>query len=1358
MQGNIQEAKKDVTGQMLQLSEHYVVGIGASAGGLEAINELFDNIPLGSKFSFVIIQHLSPDYKILMDELLAKHTHMKIAVAEEGMLILPNRVYLIPSKKSLTIKNNKLHLVDKQIKSTSNYVINTFFTSLAEEKKHNAIGIILSGTGTDGTAGINAIKEHGGMVVVQDPATAKFDGMPNSAIETGNYDFILSPKHMGEKIIAYPQDRKNEASNWKPSFGDDGKTFWEILNLVKESTTNDFSAYKEETLVRLILKRMGLLSIEYPREYPHYLKNNPDEAILLGEDFLIGVTRFFRNPAAFDCIQDEVIPALILGKPENESIKIWVPACSTGEEVYSLAILFSEYLEKRKGNYNIKLFATDVNAGSVETAAKGAYPFSIAEDITQERLGKFFTKEGNHYCISSHIRKMVIFAHHNLLKDPPFSKVDLISCRNMLIYMKSELQKKILSTFLFSLNLGGYLFLGSSESVSSIQSSLKSVSQKWNIFKTTKVNKNFIFNDTHISQAQEKNYADKALNVKPSVNSRKGLMSDIFSEAMLEEVGYAALFVDENYNFIQALGDYKRFLVLPEKQLQLNLLKIVPEKLSIAISVALRKAQKLNQKVVSRKILVGYEAVTRTIDLIIKPYLEANQYNEKFYFLLLKEEKEEVNRKNESDFLDSQNSIMQLSEMESELNATRQSLRTTVEELETTNEELISSNEELQSTNEDLQSLNEELHTVNAEHQLKIRELSELNDDLNNYFRSTEIGQLFIDSNMLIRKYTPAVAQQINIIESDIGRPISHFSFNTRYTGLVEDIKYVIKTKETIEQEIEVMNNHHYQLRIFPYIRHDRTTDGVVITFVDITPAKNLNNLLAGVLNSSLSGILAFKSIKSRKGKVIDFEWMLTNPAAEKIIGKSNDELIGAYMLEVLPSLRDVGLFDKFVAVAENGKVYHDEIYYDGDGIEGWFEVVAVKVDVGIAITLANINEKKEAEKEIRAAYEEVKTAKERLMRFNNELENIVEDRTRELSVSEERFRLVSLATNDAVWDWNLVTNEFWWNAAFTEIFGHENKNVSTGVESWFERIHPQDHDRIVQAVHDVINQGNKKWNDEYQFLKSDGSYAFVYNRAYLLTDENEVPYRMLGSLVDLTDLKKIQEELRTTNDNLTKINMDLDNFVYTASHDLKSPIANLEGLTELLKESLKDKTNEQEWNIIELIDRSVIKLNKTVKALAEITKVQKDLDTSTEILSFQVILDDVKSDLQTIIMDANAHIEVDFEVSQMRYTKINLRSIFYNLISNAIKYRSPDRKVQIKIKAERIDQFVQLTFTDNGLGMSQPQLGKLFSMFKRFHRDIEGTGIGLYMVKRIVENRGGRIGVESEVDQGTTFKIFLIG
>jgi two-component system CheB/CheR fusion protein len=1344
--------------------DHYIVGVGASAGGLEAIHDLFDNIPQDTNFSFVIIQHLSPDYKSLMAELLTKHTQMQVSEAEDGMLVKQNCVYVIPNKKLITIRHGKLRLTEKNAGNAPNTAIDTFFQSLAEDKGSRAIAIVLSGTGTDGSRGIDAIKNKGGLVVVQDPATAKFDGMPNSAIATGKTDFILPPELMPGEIISYIQSNYPDDNATEESMeGIDQATVEEILALVHQHTSHDFTSYKRHTIHRRILRRMQAHRIRNIEAYLAFLKKNTDETKLLCKDFLIGVTKFFRDADAFEVIRRKVIPAITAPQKTQDTLKIWVAACSTGEEAYSIAILVQEHLERTKQDLSVKIFATDIDQEAIECASRGLYTEAHLKDVSPQRLDQFFVREGNKFCISPLIRKMVIFAHHNVMKDPPYSKIDLVSCRNMLIYMTPALQKKVLNTFHFSLNTDGYLFMGSSENPGELQGSLQEVSKRWRIYQVIQPAKGYLADSLPNPPLPLKK--DLIRPTEPRATHQLGnRLGELFNDVLMEEFGYVGICVNENFDLIQAIGAYQHFLQLPEKKLQFNLLKMVPKELALAMSTAVRRAIKTNARSVSRTVNIKTESEKRSIHLLVKPYLSSNQFGQKFILILLNEERSPVPVSTEPEPTDRESVQMEeYNHLEMELKETRENLNATVEELETSNEELqssneelISSNEELQSTNEELQSLNEELHTVNSEHQLKIRELIELNDDLNNYFRSTDIGQIFLDKNLIIRKYTPAVVRQVNLIDSDIGRPIQHFSYNIKYDRLIDDIRHVINTSETIEREIELSDGRFSLMRILPYLRLAKQTDGVVVTFVDITALKNLNHLLGGVLNSSLSGIMAFKTIRNASGEITDFEWILANQSSADLVGKQSSDLIGRKLLEEMPVHRTGGLFSKYVQVVETGNPLHLEYFYDLQGSEHWLEIVAVKMENGFAVTFADITEKKIAEHRTLAAYQELKKAEESLKQLNNELERRVTERTAALSLSEERFRLVSLATNDVLWDWNVVNNDLWWSEGLRTTFGYHPDDMKGGIESWYDLMHPDDKERVINSMQQVLNSGEHQWAEEYRIRKYDGTYAYIMGRGYVMHNEYEMPYRMLGSLIDLSSLKDAQEELKHTNANLIKINNDLDNFVYTASHDLKGPVVNLEALFQRL-DKLIDQDDEKVDILMKLIKTTIEKFRNTVKDLTEISKIQKDLREDVSLVSLSDMLEDVFVNIREMIEASGADIRMDLGAwKEIEFSRKNLYSILYNLLSNAIKYGVPGQKPIIHVLTDRKEGYLLLRVEDNGLGINADQKSKLFTMFKRFHNHVDGTGVGLYIVKRIVENAGGRIEVESQPGKGSVFTVYF--
>ncbi|MCC9138916.1 chemotaxis protein CheB [Pontibacter silvestris] len=1354
-----------IQNEKLPPADHYLVGIGASAGGLEAIHKLFDHFPGNSSFSFVIIQHLSPDHKSLMAELLSKHTSMQVQEAEDGMRTKPNCVYVLPSGKQLTLKNGRLRLADKTRNREPNFAIDAFFESLARDRGRYAIAVVLSGTGTDGTKGIRAIKAAGGMVVVQEPVSAKFDGMPRSAIDAGFVDFVLPPERMPQEIIEYT--RKVPLVQSLIEFNkevEDGEVLHKILDLICTHTGNDFKNYKEATLYRRIRKRMDNLSLDSLHKYFLHMQENPAEINVLCQEFLIGVTKFFRDTEAFEMLEEEVIPKIIASKAPDEPVKVWVTACSTGEEVYSLAMLFKECFERVGLEPLVKLFATDIDQRAITHASKGIYQASIAKDISPDRLQRFFYQKGNRYIINEDLRKLVIFAQHDLQRDPPFSKIDLITCRNMLIYLNPGLQKKVLGIFPYALNLNGFLLLGPSEHIGELKPFFSEENRKWKLYQKTKERKSI-----------HQNYGATEFTPTPSPSKQatfKDLQlaqyNDSFMDAVADDFRVTGLYVDENYQLLHGVGDINRFLKFPDKRLHFNLIKMVPEELAVTLSVGIRKALKQNHKVVARQVSVRMGKKNQLVHVSVRPIVtDANQPK---VILVLLQEVDKVARQpkavelatvsDKDYYLQVASLEMELKEARENLHLAVQDLSTSNEELQSSNEELMSSNEELQSSNEEMQSLNEELHTVNSEHQLKIKELQELNEDLDNYIRSSNIGQLFVDHHLVIRKFTPSIKDLINIIEGDVGRPIHHLSHNLKYTNLLNDIKQVNNTSVEVEHEVETNEGKFYLMRIIPYLKHDGNKDGVVLSYVDVTTLKELTNVVQGVLNSSLNNIMAFQAIRDEKQVITDFNWSLLNRKAEELFGKSSAQLLGNSIHAEMPFLKQSGLFKKYVSVVEFGVPLHIELHLDINGHKAWYEIVAVKMSEGVAVTMADITEKKNNEEKVLHAYEELKQAEENLIKLNNELEKRVADRTQALAASEERFRLVSMATNDVVWDWNLVTNEVWWSDSLRTVLSYEASQMGNGVNGWFEKIHPDDRDRVVKGINKAINYGKDQWSDTYRVARADGFYAFVSNRAYILHNEYQIPYRVLGSFIDLSDLKETQEKLQYTNEHLLRVIEDLDTFVYTASHDLKAPVANIEGLLLLLEEQI-DSTDplpgEPTKPLFDMVKDSISRFKNVIKDLTDIAKVQRDVDGAAEIVDLEEVIINVKSNIQDMLQEGRAQLHTDFkDVAQINFSRKNLYSILYNLISNALKYRSPDREPEVFIKTKRLDGHILLSVEDNGLGMSEDNLSKMFTLFKRFHSHVDGTGMGLYIVKRMMDNSGGKIEVESEEGKGTTFTLYF--
>ena len=1133
--------------------KHYVVAIGASAGGLEAIHEFFDNMPENSSLSFVIIQHLSPDYKSLLVELLSKHTHMKVFEAEHEMTVQKECVYVIPNNKLMTIKRGKLLLENKAQEKAPNTAIDTFLHSLAKDRRDSAIAVILSGTGTDGTKGIETVKSCGGMVIVQDPVTAKFDGMLNSAITSGNADFILPPEMMPEEIYNYI---KETPVHLLQKGAVDDRLLDEVFSMIYKAKGYDFQYYKTPTILRRIAKRMGQRNIKRLEQYVDFLRKDEEEIKRLGKDFLIGVTRFFRDEQAYECLYSEVLPNLINNKDDGDVLKVWVCACSTGEEAYSLAILIDQYLKQYNRELDVKIFATDIDESSIEFAGRNVFSAAIEKDLKKEVLKSYFVKDSAGYSVIPRIRKQIVFARHNVIKDPPFIKNDLVSCRNMLIYMNGILQNKVLSTLHFAVQQGGYIFLGSSETASSIREGVDEINSKWKIYR--KIGKNKPGNNDYHRQLEGRSPVQRfpVISVRDSKKKASDL-SDEFTTSLIEDFGYVCFYIDHNYEIKEAIGNFNKFLSLPEKRLSLNILKMVSPELSVALNTAIRKCWKEEHKVFLKSVRVKGKDGDFFVSLSVKP--PRPEDGKLHTTIVLGENNYSVPPgRDEFSLVPSGEQTEYLAELEEELSETRASLQLAIEGLETaneelqsSNEELLSANEELQSSNEELQSLNEELHTLNTEHQLKIKELIELNDDLNNYFRSTDIGQIFLDSDLRIRKFNSAAINLVNLIDSDIGRPISHISTNLNYETLLDDIRYVLKTEKVVEKEIVLPDNSHCLIKILPYIRQDKKVDGVIVTFVDISAVSRLNNIINGVFNSTLSAIMVFKAERNRSGRIEDFSLLTCNHQGEKLFQSANLE---GKRLSSIPLIIQNGQFDKYVKVVEEGQPLHSEV----PSIEGshkWYEAVAVKMMDGFVVSFTDISEKKEAEQKLRKNYNELISAREKLRSLNIELEDKVAERTRELSASEERFRLVSKATNDAIWDWDLVNNTVWWSDSFYSLFGYEMDSFSRA--QWLNNVHPDDRKGVEEEVYKAINKGAKQWSKEYRFLRKDGQYATVLDRGFVLPDEYGTPYRMLGSMVDITSQKDAQrkelealEEIRKSEERFKFLANAMPQKVWTATPD----------------------------------------------------------------------------------------------------------------------------------------------------------------------------------------------------------------
>lgn len=883
----------------------FIVGMGASAGGLAALKLFFDHTPNDSGMAFVIVQHLDPTHKSHLTELLAVHTKMKVTEIADGTIVKPNCVYIIPPNKDLSIFHGMLQLTEPKESRGKRKTIDSFFQSLAEDQKEKAIGIVLSGTGAEGTLGLKEIKARGGVTIVQDPKSAQFSGMPNNAIIAKVVDYILAPEKMPEQLLSYI-GKINEVTRLtvdtpKASLSDNLK---EIFMMIRNQTGYDFSNYKTNTIVRRITKRSALNKIDTLEDYIDFLRNNPIEIEKLYQDFLIGVTSFFRDPEVFNSVEKKVIPHLLKSCLEKQELRVWVCGCSTGEEAYSLAILFREALEKSKQYIKVTIFASDIDKEAISFARNGTYSEGILANVSAERIIRHFIHLENEYQLKKEIREMVVFAHHNVIKDPPFSKMDLITCRNLLIYMNSELQKKIIPLFHYSLNNEGILLLGTSESIGEYGNLFSAFDSKIKIYKkkaeTIQRKHNATFELPYIQHSPIPPITALATSAVKKIN-----VSTLTEKFLLDNYAPPVAIIDKNNNALYFFGNTGQYLEPPNGEASLNIIEMTKRGLKSDLEAAIIKARALKSEVRTLSIDVKVNNHYQTVNLIVKPVLTKEVDLGALMIIFESSEKtNQVNSGKSTKKSDAQKNNM--SEIEKELKITREHLQSAISELElsnenlqTTNEEYQSSNEELQSTNEELetsreelQSVNEELITVNTELSGKIEQLSQANDDLNNLLSSIEVATLFLDKNLNIKRFTPEATKIFNLIPSDIDRPVTHLSSNIVYKTLADDVRHALKTLAIKTVDIQATDGKWYHMRILPYRTAENIIEGVLVTFLDITEQKNTEEILKKT-NEHLNMILEnLPAVPYTCVLDIDVKISFVGKSCEKVMGFLPEQFI----------------------------------------------------------------------------------------------------------------------------------------------------------------------------------------------------------------------------------------------------------------------------------------------------------------------------------------------------------------------------------------------------------------------------------------------------------------------------------
>jgi len=911
-----------------------IVGLGASAGGLAAFEAFFGGMPANTdpNMAFVLVQHLAPDHKSLLTELIRRSTRMQVFEVTDGMEVAPNCAYIIPPNHDMAFLGGRLQLLEPAAPRGLRLPIDFFFRSLASDQHERAIAIVLSGTGSDGTAGVRAIKGEGGMVMVQSPATTEYAGMPQSALATGLVDFELPPAEMPARLMAYAAQayaRPPQAAAAAATVPDNSMR--KIFVLLRAQTGHDFSQYKPSTIDRRIARRMAVHQIATKAAYVRFLQQTTAEVEALFRDLLIGVTNFFRDPETYAALAEQIVPKLFAGKAGGTSIRVWTPGCSTGEEAYSLAILLQEHLDTLPVPYQMQIFATDIDSQAIATARAGLYPASIATDVSPQRLARYFTAEADGSVLRIHksIRDLLVFSEQNVIKDPPFSRLDLISCRNLLIYMDGDLQKKIIPLFHYALAPGGFLFLGTSETVGEFGDLFTVLDRKLKLYQRR--------DDTYSVKRPSPGRlllpsptkgAPLAQTGSKHHEAKKLPLRELTEQMLLQKMAPAGILVTAQGDILYLHGRTGMYLEpAPGEAGVSNILKMAREGLRRELGSALYKVRTGDTAVASPGLRVKTNGDFTSVDLTVCPMMPdlAGALDTPLYLVILQPtprcvcDQSHPGRNKQAghgEAAQQSDTDAGIAALKQELRAKEEYLQTTIEELETSNEELKSSNEEMQSINEELQStneemetskeelqsVNEELSTVNAELQNKLADLSQANNDMSNLLAGTGIATVFVDHGLRILRFTPAATRIINLIQGDVGRPVGHIVSNlVGYDRLVQDVQAVLDTLIPQVTEVQSTDGKWYTMRILPYRTIDNVIEGIVITFVDITEMKESHVLLQKA-NAQIR--LAVVVRDSNDAIVVhnpDGSLTAWNPSAERLFGWTEAEALTMNIRDMIP-------------------------------------------------------------------------------------------------------------------------------------------------------------------------------------------------------------------------------------------------------------------------------------------------------------------------------------------------------------------------------------------------------------------------------------------------------------------------
>lgn len=1330
-----------------------IVGIGASAGGLESFSRLLKEIPPDSGMAFVLIQHLDPTHQSFLREALVKTTQMPVFEITDGMAIEINHVYVIPPNFELDILHGKLRLLPRDTDpSIPHMPINGFFRSLAANCDRRAIGVVLSGTATDGTEGLRSIKDEGGFTFVENPATAKFAGMPESAMKAGVVDYSLSIPELALEILRLRKHRYYSPKELEPfSNPEDQHDFERILLHLKKDLNIDFNEYKPATIKRRLVRRLALLRIDKLSRYLEILREDAAETKILYEDVLIHVTSFFRDPEAYKSLQENVFPDIMKNKQPNGSVRMWAAGCSTGEEVYSIVIAFLEFLGDVPAKFPIQVFGSDISEIMIEKARAGIYPDSISREVTPEILKKYFVKVDNGYRISKIVRDLCIFVRHDLARDPPFSRLDLITCRNVLIYFDHHLQKKIFSTFHYCLKQPGYLLLGRTENVTGQLQLFMSVDKANKIFARTSIPSQLRFQVPQQSAPMDtKPFERKPAEPRPILD-----VSKTVDNLLLAEYAPCGVLVNDQMEVLQFRGKTGQYLEQPPGEPETNLMKMVKEGLFVELRMAFTKAQSEKKMIRKEGVNIGKNGTRKICNIIVHPFEKHPSVKENLFLILFEDVKAPASDKLKNIFTrkftkeEAADEELRSIRLEQELALTKEYLESlnhehqkTNDSLATANEELISGNEELQSMNEELetakeelQSINEELTTVNDELQNSNHEVSLVNNDLINLLNSVEIPIVILDLKHNIRRYTPHARTILNLLPSDVGRSIDDIKLNVDIKNIDSEITESITNDVVKEYEVQDREGRWYRIQIRPYKTVDNKIDGAVLSLIDI------NMLRRAVSNAEGSGDYARSIVEGIQLPLIVMDEKLKVLSANKsfyqtfAVTKKETEQNLFYDLGInqwnIPTLK-LSLEEMITKRLPFSNI---EVEREFPGLgKRTFSLSAQTINVQskttgmILLAMEEITHRKNITEERELLLRKAQNARQQL--------GLVAD-----SVN---IHLIHLDRNERFLFANKAASEMW-EMPLEEMIGKTIEEIA-GVEIQ-KKLH--------HYTERVLLGENVQYED--QFTSRDGTVrTFLNTYSPGSRDAEGKILDFVATGTDITDRKNDEELIKKNVQELAEEKDLRERFVAALSHDLRTPLTSARLSADMMMRSLEnpERIEKLAKNIISSMERA----DTMIKDLLDADKIKagEKLPLNIVEINLNSLVEKSVGDLSTIHGDRfilNVHEEINGF-----WDHSALRRIVDNLASNAIKYGNPESKVTIGLK--RLDRIVEISVHNEGLSIPVEDQSNIFGHYQRTlgsaHSSEVGWGIGLALVRALTEAHGGRVSLKSVDNKGTTFFIVL--